>query len=660
MSKSLSSKVEELVFILGTLRSGASWLAQIVARLGYDLPGDPFSPPFITNIHERFLTDVGSHWKDPCPLPPGVFDSEAAAKAISSIHQFLEENDSSHIVISDPCLCRLLPLWTEALRAINCNVRALEIIRDPKCVFDSLQRNSESYGDCNGGIRSREHSNMLWWRHVFEARRHIQGMEFLTIPFEFLKDEPQSQFELIHTFLDKAGPESSVVIADEHLNSGTRAPAEAPGTDAERFLCAAHFHLIKSKSPLPEPAIDIPAPPGSPLHPWPEEMYEAVSGASLKHLSGTIPHSVGDSSARTGTLQKQKERTIDVLFISDKPTWPSHVYRVKNPVDALNRNGLNAEWVDKKYIEENPDYLDRALRVIIHRLDWGPEFLNIVQECRKKDIPVGYDLDDLLFLPELIANGARDAVSRIGPHEVERWIKRSEDFQRCVREADFFIGATQLLTAAATEFNQDCRHIFNGFSPENILMANLAYSQSKSNGKGAVTLGYASGTATHRADFDVVAETIWQLMLEDARLSLTIVGFLEWETRPPREIEKRISIRPLVPHVNLPFELARFDINITPLERNAFCDAKSPLKFFEAGLVNVPTVATSNPTYEWIGAKSNGCLLADNPDSWYKLLRRVSSDADLRKHLGKLARQTAIENFHCDLTVEMYDGLPEK
>ena len=329
-------------------------------------------------------------------------------------------------------------------------------------------------------------------------------------------------------------------------------------------------------------------------------------------------------------------------------------------MDALNRHGLNAVWIDQHYILREPKILDRALRVIIHRLDWGPEFNNIVQECRKRRIPIGYDLDDLLFIPELIASGARDAVSRLGPHEIQRWIKRSEDFQRCVREADFFIGATQLLTTAATPINQDCRYIFNGFSPENLSMADLASSNLNSNGEETVTLGYASGTATHRADFDVVAATLWQLMHEDPRLLLTIVGTLEWETKPPAEVEKRISIRPLVPHVYLPFELARFDINITPLERNAFCDAKSPLKFFEAGLVNVPTIATRNPTYEWIGAISQGCLLADDPVSWHEHLCQLSSETDLRKHLGTLARQAAVENFHCDLTVDMYAGLPKK
>ena len=40
-------------------------------------------------------------------------------------------------------------------------------------------------------------------------------------------------------------------------------------------------------------------------------------------------------------------------------------------------------------------------------------------------------------------------------------------------------------------------------------------------------------------------------------------------------------------------EKARFDINLAPLEvGNPFCEAKSQLKFFEAGLVNCTTIAS--------------------------------------------------------------------
>lgn len=660
MSYKLNTKVEKLLFVLGAHQSGASQMTRFITSHDYDLPSDQSPLQSIAGIHLRFLTDIGSHWSDPCPLPRGVFKGNQASLAVNSIHDLLEREHHSSVVITDPCLCRLLPLWTEALTGFEGDIKALEIVRNPMSGPGSLRRQAEIDGDSPAEIGSGEHRDLLWWRQVSEARHHVQGLEFLTVPFEHLKHDQPGKLGHVYTFLGISNPDPSGKIAANHHFSGTIAPSRNPQTDSVLFLFSTYLHLIGSKKPVPEPDGDIPAPPCVPSHPWPEDMYRAVSAASLKHLSGSTPHPPEAHSVLIQSDSNREKRPIDVLFISDKPAWPSHIYRVKNPVDALNRNGFSAVWVDKKYIINEPEFLDHAVRVIIHRLDWGPDFQKIVQECRKKHIPVGYDLDDLLFIPELIACGARDAVTRLGPHEVQRWMQRSKDFQRCIREADFFIGATELLTEKARPFNQDCRSIFNGFSPENLSMAELANSHLNSNDKEAVSIGYASGTATHQADFNVVAETIWDLMIEEPGLSLTIVGTLEWESRPPAELEKRISTRPLVPHVNLPFELAQFDINIIPLERNDFCDGKSPLKFFEAGLVNVPTVATRNPTYESIEKISQACLLADDPAGWNEHLRRLACDPTQRKHLGGIARRTAVQKFHCDLTVELYEGLPAK
>ena len=55
----------------------------------------------------------------------------------------------------------------------------------------------------------------------------------------------------------------------------------------------------------------------------------------------------------------------------------------------------------------------------------------------------------------------------------------------------------------------------------------------------------------------------------------------------------QIEWRDMVPLDRLPNEIARFDINLIPLEiGNPFCEAKSELKFFEAALVEVCTIAS--------------------------------------------------------------------
>ena len=89
-------------------------------------------------------------------------------------------------------------------------------------------------------------------------------------------------------------------------------------------------------------------------------------------------------------------------------------------------------------------------------------------------------------------------------------------------------------------------------------------------------------------------------------------------------LEQQIEWRSLQPLLNLPTEMARLDINLAPLEvGNPFCEAKSELKFFDAALVNVPTVAS--PTGPFRRAIDHGRtgFLATSGDDWYLYLKRL-------------------------------------
>src|SRR6202035_5617488 len=81
-------------------------------------------------------------------------------------------------------------------------------------------------------------------------------------------------------------------------------------------------------------------------------------------------------------------------------------------------------------------------------------------------------------------------------------------------------------------------------------------------------------------------------------------------------VEHQIEWRLMRPLRELPDELARFDINIAPLEvGNPFCEAKSELKFFEAALVEVCTVASpTGPLQRAIREGETG-KLADTVDA---------------------------------------------
>jgi hypothetical protein len=108
-----------------------------------------------------------------------------------------------------------------------------------------------------------------------------------------------------------------------------------------------------------------------------------------------------------------------------------------------------------------------------------------------------------------------------------------------------------------------------------------------------VTIGYFSGSTGHDRDFATVAPVLKRLLDEFQQLRIFIGGPLLL----PKLLESysacidRVSFVPRAENFR---NIAKVDINIAPLEiGDPFCEAKSELKFFEAGIVGGPEGAAA-------------------------------------------------------------------
>ena len=85
-------------------------------------------------------------------------------------------------------------------------------------------------------------------------------------------------------------------------------------------------------------------------------------------------------------------------------------------------------------------------------------------------------------------------------------------------------------------------------------------------------------------------------------------------------------------------QTARFSINLAPLELgNPFCEAKSELKYFDAALVEVPTIATPTEPFRQAIRDGETVLLASQEFEWVDAMMRLLDDAALRARMGRAA-----------------------
>jgi glycosyltransferase involved in cell wall biosynthesis len=124
-----------------------------------------------------------------------------------------------------------------------------------------------------------------------------------------------------------------------------------------------------------------------------------------------------------------------------------------------------------------------------------------------------------------------------------------------------------------------------------------------------------------------------------------LVGFLDLGPNWQR-MANRIERHPFMHYSKLLELAATLDVNLAPLEvGNPFCEAKSELKYFEAAIVRVPTIASgTHPFVQAIESGKNGYIARTN-DEWLEALEKLRSSPDLRAKIGSTACQRAVVNF---------------
>ena len=163
--------------------------------------------------------------------------------------------------------------------------------------------------------------------------------------------------------------------------------------------------------------------------------------------------------------------------------------------------------------------------------------------------------------------------------------------------------------------------------------------------RAALRIGYASGTATHNKDFATITEALLKLLEAYPEIRLVIAGPLLLDDRFA-SFHERIERLPFASRRQHFKNLATLDINLAPLEVGApFCEGKSELKWFEAGVLGVPTVAAATETFREAIRDGVDGFVAHERDEWYAKLERLIQDPVLRKTMGEEARKTVLDEY---------------
>ncbi|HEY5176558.1 MAG TPA: class I SAM-dependent methyltransferase [Terriglobales bacterium] len=340
-----------------------------------------------------------------------------------------------------------------------------------------------------------------------------------------------------------------------------------------------------------------------------------------------------------------RNRRLKVVFVSGNPQAVGHRYRVLNLAESLPLGLCEPVIIPIDDLPQRLTELDDNQITWIWRVPWSETIAHLVESNRKRRVPVVFDIDDLLFRPELATTEIIDGIRYMGTTELGM---RSlcERFRRTLSEADHFTTTTAPLAREALALCKPATIIPNGYEQERLDLSRAACRDRDARARdGLVRIGYCSGTPTHQRDLAVASRALAAVLTEfpHARLVLWRSGVNLDEFPELQAHMGQIEWRERVGRDETPREYARFDINLAPLEAgNPFCEAKSELKFFEAALVGVPTVASPTQPYAQAIRHGETGFLASDHRQWCICLRDLVQSGELRKRIGDRAYQEVL------------------
>lgn len=332
----------------------------------------------------------------------------------------------------------------------------------------------------------------------------------------------------------------------------------------------------------------------------------------------------------------------DILIITGGVA-DSARYRVTHQAEELEINGFSVSTT----VQENPflsGYHRKFNIFIFHRALYTPGIKNLINSIKKSGGTIIFDTDDLVFDKKYLRyinyyQNMNSLEKKLYKNGVGYEILKDPYVKVCTATTSFL----------ANILRQEGKTVFivpNKLSRTDLQWAQEIRTHKKQKKHYLIRLGYFSGTISHNRDFATITDALMTLLSRYPNVELLLAGPLDIEKALLSKFGDRVTRSPYVDRKKYFELLSSVDINLAPLESgNPFCDAKSELKFFEPGILDVPTVAIKNNTFQEVIIDGINGFLASSSEEWIEKTEKLILSEALRTEMGIAARKTSIAKY---------------
>lgn len=376
-------------------------------------------------------------------------------------------------------------------------------------------------------------------------------------------------------------------------------------------------------------------------------------------------------------FQKDKTKDMskicaDVLFING--TFLPHParYRVTHQKEQLFAYNVTSSEVF--YEDLKLEYVKQYRVFIFFRCPINETIEEFIKLARKYNKTVLFDIDDLVIDKKYTSQ--IKYLQTMTADELKLYDEGVEKIQKLLKLCDAAITSTDKLAEELKNYVPEVFINRNVASQDMVALSEGAFkyrdkvyqSKDRTNKqikkfikssinerrkrKHVIRIGYFSGSITHNDDFEYITPVLKEIMEKYSNVELHITGELDIPDEF-KSFKERIITRGFVNWKELPNLISSVDINIAPLVDNIFNEAKSEIKWIEAALVKVPTIASNIGAFKKMIVNNETGILCSTIEEWKAAFKLLINNEKERKRIAENAYKFAVK--HCNT---VYTGLP--
>ena len=349
----------------------------------------------------------------------------------------------------------------------------------------------------------------------------------------------------------------------------------------------------------------------------------------------------------------------DILIITSG-VGDSALYRGRHVAEELNEHGFRARTTtqDNLFLLKKINEFDVF---ILHRVTCSSKIQQFLKLAKQKEKTVLFETDDLTFDVNHIKKS--NAYKNMNALEKSQY---DEEKIKCLfgknNQIKYATTTTEKLASHLKRKNKSVFVVPNKLSKLDVEVADKILKEKKKHADDEIIIGYFSGSASHDRDFATVSSALVRILEQYKQVKLLVAGPINLGDKFEK-FSNRVIRTPYVARHKHFENVASCDINIAPLEiGDDFCESKSEIKFTEAGLLQVPTVASATEVFKKAIENGKNGFVAESESQWHSALKNLVESKKLRKSVALEARKTVLSKY---LTIsdgnnEYYNFLRQK